>query len=73
MTAPVDVRAVLRRHADLADQVACDAGRAEAHEVYAAVAELIEAGIASLNWESGDGRLERQRLRAALSRSTGGV
>lgn len=43
MTAPVDVLAVLGRHVSLAEQVACLEQQAEAHAVFDAVAELIEA------------------------------
>lgn len=43
MTAPVDVLAVLARHVSLADQVACREQQAEAHAVFDAIAELIEA------------------------------
>jgi hypothetical protein len=43
MTAPIDVLAVLQRHAALADQVACQEQRAEAHAVFDAVAELVAA------------------------------
>ena len=67
MTAPVDVLAVLRRvsrHVPNEDFVEFD-------DALHSVAELIEAAHASLHWESGDGRPERQRLRAALARVGG--
>lgn len=68
MSTRVDVLAV-QYLKELADDYAAlglhgTAADIEAHA--AAVAELIEAGNAVLNWESGDGRAERQRLRAAL-------
>lgn len=43
MSAPVDVLAVLARHVSLAEQFACRDQQAEAHAVFDAIAELIEA------------------------------
>lgn len=43
MSAPVDVRAVLRRHVALAEQVGCREQQAEAHAIFDAIAGLIEA------------------------------
>lgn len=83
----VDVLAVLRRHAALAEEVACPEQIAEAHAVFNAVAELIAAvrGYRSARHDYdtlGPGHARQQaavvldaaddRLDAALSNIEGG-
>ena len=88
MSAPVDVLAVLARHASLADEVACREQQAEAHAIFDAVAELIEAGrgvLADYEDEHGEGACDCMPepenvghvcnaclMRAALARVSGG-
>lgn len=67
----MNVLAVLRRHVDLADLAACDAQRAEAHEVLAAVTELVEAVEGFRAIIAGDDIGRYKRLAAALSRVQG--
>lgn len=72
MSGLVDVLAELDRRIELEAIFGDETGTRKLREVRGAVAELIEAAHASLRWDSGDGRAERQRLRAALARAQGG-
>jgi hypothetical protein len=49
---PIDVLAVLGRHVSLAEQVACLEQVAEAHAVFDAITELIEAARVINDYES---------------------
>lgn len=75
MGAPVDVRAVLGRHVALAEQVGCREQQAEAHALFDAIAELIEAAREATEEKLHDGASSRaacDRLIAAL-RAVGGA
>ena len=67
MSAPVDVRAVLRRHVALAEQVGCREQQAEAHALFDVISDLIAEAQRCC-----DGVGDLADLRAAL-RAVGGA
>lgn len=72
MSAPVDVLAVLGRHVALAEQVGCREQRAEAHAVFDAVSELIEASTQDLWSHDKVTRIAARRRWDAALRAVGG-
>jgi hypothetical protein len=77
MSAPVDALAVLARHVSLAEQVACREQRAEAHALFDAIAELIEAVRGGVETRTHNGfvmhydEVQADRLAAALRAVSG--